>query len=67
MKNKLLFTLQDFNNNISIIANNHLDLNEYLCSTYDWYSIRVNDNSVEIVERAGFDPINATLEWIKCI
>lgn len=67
MKNKLLFTLQDFNNNISIIANNHLDLNEYLCSTYNWYSIIVNDNSVEIVERAGFDSINATLEWVKCI
>jgi hypothetical protein len=66
--NKLLFKLEiPFGENVTLIANNHKDLDDYLRSNYDWYSIEVREESVIIKVRQGFENDIATLEWVKSI
>jgi len=66
--NKLLFVYRrDFNEPITLIANNHKDLEDYLESKYDFYKISVKNDCVEIVARPGYDTDIATLEWVKHI
>lgn len=66
--NKLLFTYErQFNDDIEIIANNHLDLEEYLKENYDWFLIVVKEDHVVIRERDGFEKEYAQLKWIKQI
>ena len=66
--NKLLFTLKiDFGSDITLIANNHKDLEDYLKSNYDWFRIEVKEDSVIIKEREGYENEIATLEWVKHI
>ena len=64
--NKLLLTLKrDYNDSIILVANNHKDLEDYLRSNYDFHKINVNDDSVIIVARAGYETEYGTLEWIR--
>ena len=64
--NKLLFKLErDFNDNITLITNNHKDLEDYLNENYNWYKIEVKEDSVIIKEREGFENEIALLEWVK--
>ena len=64
--NKLLFKLErNFNDNITLIANNHKDLEDYLNKNYDWYKIEVKEDSVIIKEREGYENDIALLEWVK--
>jgi hypothetical protein len=66
--NKLLFKLQrDFNDDITLITNNHKDLEDYLNENYDWYKIEVKEDSVIIKEREGYENDIALLEWVKHI
>ena len=66
--NKLLFTLKiDFGSDITLIANNHKDLEDYLKSNYDWFRIEVKEDSVIIKEREGYENEIAILEWVKHI
>jgi hypothetical protein len=64
--NKLIFKLErQFNDNITLIANNHKDLEDYLNKNYDWYKIEVKEDSVIIKEREGYENDIASLEWVK--
>ena len=64
--NKLLFKLErSFNENITLITNNHKDLEDYLNENYDWYKIEVKEDSVIIKEREGYENDTALLEWVK--
>ena len=64
--NKLSFKLErQFNDNITLIANNHKDLEDYLNENYDWYKIEVKEGSVVIKEREGYENDIALLEWVK--
>jgi hypothetical protein len=64
--NKLLFKLErNFNDNITLITNNHKDLEDYLNKNYDWYKIEVKEDSVIIKEREGYEKHIASLEWVK--
>jgi|TARA_R110000823_G_scaffold77371_3_gene176780 hypothetical protein len=64
--NKLLFKLErNFNDNITLITNNHKDLEDYLNKNYDWYKIEVKEDSVIIKEREGYENDIALLEWVK--
>jgi hypothetical protein len=66
--NKLLFKLErNFNDNITLITNNHKDLEDYLNENYDWYKIEVKEDSVIIKEREGYENDIALLEWVKHI
>lgn len=66
--NKLLFKLDiDFGEKITLIANNHRDLEDYLRENYDWFWVNVYDEQVAIREREGYDIIYGTLEWVKSI
>ena len=66
--NKLLFKLKiGFNDDITLIANNHRDLEEYLDENHDWYNVTINDDEVWIIERQGYETIVATLEWVRHI
>lgn len=66
--NKLVFTLKNYwGSDIVLIANNHKDLEDYLDSNYDWFKIEVNEDSVIIKEREGYENEIATLEWVECI
>mgnify|MGYP003629226439 FL=1 len=66
--NKLLFKLErNFNDNITLITNNHKDLEDYLNKNYDWYKIEVKEDSVIIKEREGYENDIALLEWVKHI
>ena len=66
--NKLLFKLErSFNDNITLITNNHKDLEDYLNENYDWYKIEVKEDSVIIKEREGYENDIALLEWVKHI
>jgi|TARA_R110001606_G_scaffold374588_1_gene532437 hypothetical protein len=66
--NKLLFKLErNFNDNITLITNNHKDLEDYLNKNYDWYKIEVKEDSVIIKEREGYENYIALLEWVKHI
>jgi hypothetical protein len=64
--NKLLFKLErNFNDDITLITNNHKDLDDYLNKNYDWYKIEVKEDSVIIKEREGYENDIALLEWVK--
>lgn len=64
--NKLLFKLErSFNDNITLITNNHKDLEDYLNKNYDWYKIEVKVDSVIIKECIGYENDIALLEWVK--
>ena len=64
--NKLLFKRErNFNDNITLITNNHKDLEDYLNENYDWYKIEVKEDSVIIKEREGYENDIALLEWVK--
>ena len=64
--NKLLFKLErSFNDNITLITNNHKDLDDYLNENYDWYKIVVKEDSVIIKEREGYENDIVLLEWVK--
>jgi len=64
--NKLLFKLErSFNENITLITNNHKDLEDYLNENYDWYKIEVKEDSVIIKECEGYENDIALLEWVK--
>ena len=66
--NKLLFTLRnDFGSDISLIANNHKDLEDYLNSEYDWVWIEVKEDSVIIKMGEGYEREVANLHWVKHI
>tara|TARA_R110000823_G_scaffold214021_1_gene343874 strand:- start:68885 stop:69088 length:204 start_codon:yes stop_codon:yes gene_type:complete len=66
--NKLFFKLErDFNSDITIISNNHKDLEEHLISNYDFYTVEVKEDSVIIKEREGYKNDIASLEWVKHI
>ena len=66
--NKLIFKLQrDFNDNITLVTNNHKDLEEYLNENYDWYKIEVKEDCVIIRGREGYENEIASLEWVKQI
>jgi len=66
--NKLLFKLErDFNDDITLVSNNHKDLEDYLKENYDWYKVEVKDDSVIIKEREGYENEFASLEWVKHI
>jgi hypothetical protein len=66
--NKLLFKYdRNFNDNIILIANNHKDLEDYLRANYDWFKIAVNDDTVRIIEREGYETEFVNLEWVKQI
>jgi hypothetical protein len=64
--NKLLFKLErNFNDNITLIVNNHKDLEDYLNENYDWYKIEMKEDNVIIKEREGYENDIALLEWVK--
>lgn len=66
--NKLLFTLKrQYNDTITLVANNHKDLEHYLNENHDWYMIEVQDEGVIIQDFLGSEHEIATLEWIKQI
>ena len=66
--NKLLFTLKrDYNNSITLIANNHKDLEDHLRSNYDFHKVTVRDDSVTIIAREGYSSEFGTLEWVRHI
>jgi thioredoxin-related protein len=66
--NKLLFKLDiPFGKKITLIANNHKDLENYLKENFDFYSVEVSEDSVIIKEREGYENDVATLEWAKHI
>ena len=66
--NKLLFKLQrDFQQDITLISNNHRDLEDHLNQNYDWYTFEVKADSVMIQECAGYAIEYASLEWVKKI
>lgn len=66
--NKLLFKLEVyFGEDITLISNNHKDLEDYLKENYDWYRVEVKDDSVVIEMREGYEKEFASLEWVKHI
>lgn len=66
--NKLLFTLErDWDDPIILVANNHKDLEDYLRTNYDWYSIEVKEDHVNIKTRLGYETEVAQLKWVKHI
>jgi len=66
--NKLLFKFeQQFGKNITLVSNNHKDLEDHLNENYDWYLIEVSEDSVLIQTRPGFEKDIVSLEWVKCV
>ena len=66
--NKLLFKLEiPFGTSITLIANNHKDLEDYLRHNYDFYSIEIKEDIAIIQERSGYGKDYVTLEWIRHI
>ena len=66
--NKLLFKLYiPFGTSITLIANNHKDLEDYLKENYDFHSIEIKEDSVVIQEVNGYEKDYGTLEWVKHI
>lgn len=66
--NKLLFNYErQFNSNISLIANNHKDLQDYLEEKYDWDVLEVNEEHVVIDEKMTFERDIVPLVWVKHI
>jgi hypothetical protein len=73
MKNKLLFKYdREFNEDILLIANNHMDLENYLYKTYGFHKIEINENVVIIQEHESSLKTYALktygeIEWIDAI
>ena len=66
--NKLLFHFErDFNDDITLIANNHKDLEDYLEANCNWYRITIKDDLVSIIENDGFNTEYVNLKWVKHI
>lgn len=68
--NKLLFKLErNFNDNITLIANNHKDLEDHLNRTlpFGWYKLEVKEHSVMLQECEGCEMEFVSLEWVKHI
>lgn len=66
--NKLLFKLDiPFRTSITLIANNHKDLEDYLIENYNFDSIEIKEDSVIIEEVKGYEKDYGTLEWVKHI
>ena len=66
--NKLLFTLErSFNDDITLISNNHKDLEDYLINNYDWFKIEVCDDYVKVVECEGYETDFGTLKWVTMV
>lgn len=66
--NKLLFKLDiEFGTAITLIANNHKDLEDYLKENYNFHSIKIEEDSVIIEEAYGYKKDYGTLEWVKHI
>ena len=66
--NKLLFKLEiPFGTSITLIANNHKDLEDYLKENYYFHSIEIKGDSVIIEEMKGYQKEYGTLEWVKHI
>jgi len=64
--NKLLLILKrDFNDSITLVANNHKDLEDFLRVSYDFHKITVCDDYVSIVAREGYESEVGSLEWIR--
>ena len=66
--NKLLFKLEiPFGTSITLIANNHKDLEDYLRENYDFHSIEIKEDIAIIQEVIGYEKDYVTLEWVKHI
>ena len=66
--NKLLFKLEiPFGTSITLIANNHKDLEDYLRENYDFHSIEIKEDIAIIQEVRGYEKDYVTLEWVKHI
>ena len=66
--NKLLFKLEiPFGTSITLIANNHKDLEDYLRENYDFHSIEIKEDIAIIQEVRGYEKDYVTLEWIRHI
>jgi len=66
--NKLLFKLEiPFGTSITLIANNHKDLEDYLRENYDFHSIEIKEDIAIIQEVIGYEKDYVTLEWIRHI
>jgi hypothetical protein len=66
--NKLLFKLNiPFGISITLIANNHKDLEDYLKENYNFHSIEIKEDSVIIQSERGYEKDYGTLEWVKHI
>jgi formyltetrahydrofolate hydrolase len=66
--NKLLFNYErNFNYPITLVANNHKDLEDYLKTNYDFYVVIVKDDQASIVECPGDCTEYVDLIWIKQI
>lgn len=63
--NKLIFNLERDFNPITLIANNHKDLEDYLNEKYDWYRIEVKKDSVIIRDLDSYEDEVASLKWVK--
>jgi hypothetical protein len=67
---KLYFNLErDFNTNIELIANNHIDLEKYLNSVFDISVKSLNVNDDQCIVRLPNDNQNyyADIRWITHI
>ena len=68
MANKILFKLEGgWNDSVTLIANNHKDLQEYLIKEYNWYKINISEDSATIVRVDGFEKEYASIEWVTQI
>ncbi len=66
--NKLLFKLDiPFGTSITLIANNHKDLEDYLRKNYDFHSIEIKEDIAIIQEVRGYEKDYVNLEWIRHI
>ena len=69
--NKLLFKLEipfgTSGTSITLIANNHKDLEDYLRENYDFHSIEIKEDIAIIQEVRGYEKDYVTLEWVKHI
>ena len=66
MGRKLIFNYKrDYNVPISIICNNHSDLESYLISNYDFHLLVVSTDYVKIIENEGYDSEIINIFWAE--
>jgi len=66
--NKLLFKLNiPFGISITLIANNHKDLEDYLKENYNFHSIEIKEDIAIIQQERGYEKDYVSLEWVKHI